>query len=91
MLVLSRKQGERVIIGDGIEVMVLGTQGKHVRLGFTAPAEVRIHRQEVADRIDKQEARERARLALSTTLSVSGNRKGQQGSCRDARDEAATA
>ncbi|MBI2480134.1 MAG: carbon storage regulator [Planctomycetia bacterium] len=37
MLVLSRKQGERIIIGDGIEVMVLETRGNHVRLGFTAP------------------------------------------------------
>jgi carbon storage regulator len=91
MLVLRRKQGERIIIGDDIEVMVLGSQGNRVRIGLTAPPEVQIHRQEVADRIDKRESLKRARLALSTSLGVSEKREDQYGSCLHTRDEAATA
>lgn len=51
MLVLSRKPGERVIIGENIEVVVLETRSGCVRLGFIAPQEVRIHREEVRRRV----------------------------------------
>jgi carbon storage regulator len=47
MLVLSRKAGERVCIGNGVEVVVLEAKGGRVRLGFEAPPEVPIHRHEV--------------------------------------------
>ncbi|MEO3947273.1 carbon storage regulator CsrA [Gorillibacterium sp. CAU 1737] len=47
MLVLARKKGESLIIGDNIEVVVLGTEGDTVRLGIKAPKEIQIHRQEV--------------------------------------------
>lgn len=47
MLVLSRKAGERVCIGDGIELVILETKCGRVRLGFDAPSEVPIHRKEV--------------------------------------------
>ena len=46
MLVLRRKVGERIVIGDSIEVTVLRVRGGKVRLGFTAPASVRVDRQE---------------------------------------------
>jgi carbon storage regulator len=46
MLLLRRKVGERIIIGDSIEVTVLRVRGGKVRLGFTAPLEVRVLRQE---------------------------------------------
>jgi len=46
MLVLRRKVGERIIIGDSIEVTVLRVRGGKVQLGFTAPASVRVMRQE---------------------------------------------
>lgn len=46
MLVLRRKVGERIIIGDSIEVTVLRVHGGKVRLGFTAPQSVRVSRQE---------------------------------------------
>ena len=52
MLVLSRKSGERVIIGTEITVTVLEVRGDRVRLGFHGPAEVPIHREEVRRRID---------------------------------------
>lgn len=51
MLVLSRKPGERIMIGDEIEVVVLESRSDCVRLGFSAPDEVRIHREEVQRRI----------------------------------------
>jgi len=47
MLVLSRKRGEKIIIGDQIVVTVLEIQGNKVRLGIEAPDEVEIHRYEV--------------------------------------------
>jgi carbon storage regulator len=46
MLVLSRKPGEKIVIGDGIEVMVVAVNGNRVRLGFVAPAKCRIARAE---------------------------------------------
>jgi carbon storage regulator len=47
MLVLSRKIGEEVIIGENVRVRVLSIQGNQVRLGFVAPRTVQIHRQEL--------------------------------------------
>ncbi len=52
MLVLSRKLGEAIAIGEGITVTVVDVQGDRVRLGFTAPADVPIHRQEVKQKIE---------------------------------------
>lgn len=49
MLVLTRKIGEVIQIGDEIEVVVLSTSGGRVKLGFSAPPEVRINRAELAD------------------------------------------
>jgi carbon storage regulator len=51
MLVLSRKPKESVRIGEDIEVVVLEVHGDRVKLGFTAPAEMPIHRGEVYQRI----------------------------------------
>ncbi len=47
MLVLSRKVGEEIIIGHDIRVRVVSIQGNQVRLGFVAPKEVPIHREEL--------------------------------------------
>lgn len=47
MLVLSRKQDEKVIIGDNITIMVISIQGDKVRLGIDAPKNVTVHREEV--------------------------------------------
>ncbi|WP_459556355.1 carbon storage regulator CsrA [Lacunimicrobium album] len=54
MLVLSRKQDEKIIIGDSITLMVVAIQGDKVRLGIEAPKNVSIHREEVY-RIIQQE------------------------------------
>ena len=52
MLVLSRKVGERILIGDGVVLTVVRIQGDKIRLGVVAPANVAVHREEVARRLD---------------------------------------
>jgi carbon storage regulator len=54
MLVLTRKPGQSIMIGDGVEVQVLSVAGEKVRLGITAPREVSIFRNEVYDRIENE-------------------------------------
>ena len=51
MLILSRRLGESVKIGDEVTVTVLGVKGGQVRLGFTAPPDLAVHREEVYERI----------------------------------------
>ena len=51
MLILTRRPGESVKIGDDITVTVLGVRGNQLRLGFSAPRHVAVHRQEVYVRI----------------------------------------
>ena len=55
MLVLTRKPGQSIMIGEGIEVQVLSVSGEKVRLGITAPRDVTIFRDEVLERIQDQE------------------------------------
>ncbi|MEK3719071.1 carbon storage regulator CsrA [Paenibacillus sp. FSL H8-0034] len=57
MLVLARKKGESIIIGDQIEVVVLGVEGDVVKLGIQAPKNVQVNRKEVYEAI-KQNNRE---------------------------------
>ncbi len=51
MLVLSRKPGERVEVGDDCIVTVVAVDGDKVKLGFTAPKSTKIHREEVGERV----------------------------------------
>ena len=51
MLVLTRKLGEGITIGDGIRVVIVGIKGQHVRLGIEAPAQPTIYRDEIYARI----------------------------------------
>ena len=54
MLVLTRRVGETVVIGPDITIEVLGTRGSQVRLGIHAPADIEVHRGEVAERIERE-------------------------------------
>lgn len=56
MLVLSRKVGESILIGDGIEIEVVRIRGNAVRLGIKAHRDIPIHREEVQKLIDKEVA-----------------------------------
>jgi len=57
MLVLTRKAGEGIIIGDDIKITIVELKGGGVRIGIDAPREMKVHRQEVFDKI-KQENKE---------------------------------
>ncbi len=56
MLILTRRVGETIIIGDDVVVTVLGIRGSQVRIGVKAPKEVTVHREEVYQRIQLEEA-----------------------------------
>ena len=52
MLVLSRKLGEAIVIGNGITVTIVEVQGARVRLGISAPADVPVHREELQRKME---------------------------------------
>jgi len=54
MLILTRRVGETVVIGNDIDVTVLGVKGNQVRLGVKAPREVSVHREEIYKRIKEE-------------------------------------
>lgn len=55
MLILTRKPGETINIGKDVTVTVLGVKGNQVRIGINAPKEVAVHREEVAERIAREQ------------------------------------
>ncbi|WP_339215268.1 carbon storage regulator CsrA [Solibacillus sp. FSL W8-0372] len=65
MLVLTRKKGETIMIGDQIEVKVISVDGDQVKLGIVAPKSVKVHRSEVFEAIQQQN-----KEALATSVNV---------------------
>ncbi len=56
MLILTRRVGETLVIGDDITVTVLGVKGNQARLGVNAPKEIAVHREEIFNRIKREQA-----------------------------------
>jgi carbon storage regulator len=55
MLILTRRVGETVMIGNEVTVTVLGVKGNQVRIGVNAPKDVAVHREEIYERIKREE------------------------------------
>jgi carbon storage regulator len=55
MLILTRRVGETVMIGNDVTVTVLGVKGNQVRIGVNAPRDVAVHREEIFERIKREE------------------------------------
>lgn len=67
MLVLSRKQGESIVVRDDIVVTVVELRGGKVRLGIEAPSEVVVHRKELYDKIVQEQERQHGECTPSAT------------------------
>jgi len=74
MLILTRRVGETVVIGNDVDVTVLGVKGNQVRLGVKAPREVSVHREEIYKRIKDEGGESR-----KSDTRKSGNGHGRRG------------
>jgi carbon storage regulator len=68
MLILTRRVGETVMIGNDVTVTVLGVKGNQVRIGVNAPKDVAVHREEIYERIKREEDQDSRSSAPASNL-----------------------
>jgi carbon storage regulator len=73
MLILTRRVGETVMIGNDVTVTVLGVKGNQVRVGVNAPRDVAVHREEIFERIKREEQGGDAPRAAAANGHAAGN------------------
>ena len=54
MLILTRRVGEALMVGDDTKIVVLGVKGSQIRLGINAPKDVKVHREEIYEKINEE-------------------------------------
>ena len=58
MLILTRRVGEALMIGENTKIVVLGVKGSQIRLGINAPKDIMVHREEIFDKIQEEKRQE---------------------------------
>ena len=54
MLILTRRVGEALMVGDDTKIVVLGVKGSQIRLGINAPKDIKVHREEIYEKINEE-------------------------------------